>query len=315
MRPKRLMLTTAFAVLSLVASASGAAAAGHSGGASARGVESMPIYRAHGARPRPSSPNLVSHGGAVQTSPKVYISFWGPEWANGFATGGYTSGQAQAYITGFFDNIGGTPWNGVATQYCQGIPSGSSSCAGQPSTSFVGNPDVFDSSMTWSDPTSVPNKPTQSQIAAAALRLASHFGGIDPNATYFVFTPTGKSMSGFKTSWCAWHSSASSGGQSYAYAYMPYIPDAGSSCGMNFVNATSNAYGNGYFDGFSVVGGHEFSEAETDPFPSSGWTDAGGAENADKCAWSSMSTNLSLGGRQYAVQPTWSNAISGCSNG
>jgi serine protease len=126
-----------------------------------------------------------------------------------------------------------------------------------------------------------------------------------------VYTPHGKSMSGFGTQWCAWHSSGSTAGGPLAYAYIPYMPDAGASCGANFINA-NNAYGNGIFDGFSVVAGHEYSEAETDPFPSSGWTDRQGAENADKCAWSSSSGNISLGGHSYAVQPTWSNATGGC---
>ena len=100
-----------------------------------------------------------------------------------------------------------------------------------------------------------------------------------------------------------------SNGNKVAYAYIPYMPDAGGSCGMNFVNA------NGYFDGFSIVGGHEYVEAQTDPFTSSGsygWYDSGGAENGDKCSWSSSSGNISLGGKSYAVQPIWSNASSSC---
>src|SRR5207244_6381380 len=89
--------------------------------------------------------------------------------------------------------------------------------------------------------------------------------------------PTGHSMSGFATTWCAWHSSSGS----MSYSYMPYQPDAGASCGMNFVNPGNS----GYFDGFSIVGGHEYAETITDPYPNSGWLDGRGAENGDKCAW------------------------------
>src|SRR5436305_14802568 len=95
---------------------------------------------------------------------------------------------------------------------------------------------------------------------------------------------------------------------------MPYQPDAGSSCGAIFVNGTNNSYGSGYFDGFSVVGGHECAEAETDPRPSSGlyaWKDSGGNEIGDECAWLSSSTNVTLGSHAYAVQPLWSNPNSG----
>jgi serine protease len=83
------------------------------------------------------------------------------------------------------------------------------------------------------------------------------------------------------------------------------MPDAGWSCGANSVNA------NGAFDGFSIVGGHELAEALTDPFPSSGWLDSSGAENADKCAWISLANTL-LSTGSFAVQPLWSNAMPGC---
>ena len=68
-------------------------------------------------------------------------------------------------------------------------------------------------------------------IANAAKRLSSHFG-YSANATYMVFTPHGKSMNGFATQWCAWHSSTSSPQGTVAYAYIPYQPDAGASCGV-----------------------------------------------------------------------------------
>jgi serine protease len=167
----------------------------------------------------------------------------------------------------------------------------------------------------WTDSSSVPTSPTQSQIATEAGNLAGHFGGVNPTADYMVFTPTGHSESGFGTQWCAYHSS--SGGLSYAY--MPYQPDAGASCGMNFVNAGNNSFGNGYFDGFSIVGGHEYAETVTDPFPNSGWLDSRGAENGDKCAWISSgqgaASNIGLGGKSFAVQSLWSNAFNSGSGG
>ena len=310
-------LLALIAALAIVAAGSGLASAAPSSGAQGAGISAMPVYRGHvqqakGARSRPSrNNNLSSHGGAVQTTPKVYISWWGLEWGSGFTTGGYSSAQAQTYNLDFFGNVGGSAWNNVVKQYCQNVPSGTQDCSKVSGAQQITNP-TGQLAGAWNDPTAVPSKPTQSQIAAAAVRLQQHFGALDPNATYMVFTPTGKSMSGFATQWCAWHSSTTTSSGKLAYAYIPYMPDAGTSCGRNFVNATNNTYGNGWFDGFSVVAGHEYSEAETDPFPSSGWVDKGGAENADKCAWSSSSGNITLSGRQFAVQPTWSNASSGC---
>jgi serine protease len=79
---------------------------------------------------------------------------------------------------------------------------------------------------------------------------------------------------------------------------------------MHNVNATSDAFGNGIFDGWSIVTGHEYSEAVTDPDnvagQQDGWLDAQGSENGDKCAWTNTQ-NITLGTHQFAVQPTWSN--------
>ena len=161
----------------------------------------------------------------------------------------------------------------------------------------------------WTDNVALPSSITQSAIANEASRLAQQFGGVDPSADYMVFTPSGHSQSGFGTSWCAYHSSSGS----LSYSYVPYQPDAGASCGQNFVNGIDNGYGNGYFDGFSIVAGHEYAETITDPYPSSGWLDSRGAENADKCAWISFgqgaASNIGLGGHTFAVQSLWSNAF------
>jgi hypothetical protein len=92
---------------------------------------------------------------------------------------------------------------------------------------------------------------------------------------------------------------------------VPYQPDAGTACGRNFINS-NDSFGHGYFDGFSVVGGHEYAEAITDPFPNSGWVDSSGAENGDKCAWAGSSGDVGLGSYSFAVQPLWSNLAGGC---
>jgi len=309
-------LAALFAALSMLAASAGLASADSSSSAAlSPGTEVFPIFRGHVEQARPNKPgrsnNLSSRGGAIQTSPKVYISWWGPEWSgSGFTTGGYGSSQAQTYNTDFFSNVGGSAWNNVVREYCQNVPSGTQKCSSVAGAVYITNP-TGQFGGAWNDPTPVPSNPTQSSIFAAAQRLAAQFG-YSANATYMVYTPHLKSMSGFGTQWCAWHSSGATSSGQLAYAYIPYMPDAGGSCGANFINSGNNSYGNGYFDGFSVVAGHEYSEAETDPFPSSGWVDRQGAENADKCAWTALSGNIHLGSHDYAVQPTWSNATGGC---
>lgn len=303
MRPRARRALSLLVGLSMAGALAGGVFADTGQGANVDGMHILGI-RGSARQGAGSVSNLQYNGGSIEQSPKVYISWWGSAWNTGFSTGGYTSAQAQTYMTSFFTNVGGSGWNNSVTQYCQGTTVGSTTCSG--SVVFVGNQTGMLIG-TWNDTSPVPSRPKQSDIANAARRLQAHFGP-NPNATYFVFTPTGQSMSGFGTRWCAWHSSSNG----MAYAYMPYIPDAGAGCGMNFVNATNTQFGNGYFDGFSVVGGHEFAEAETDPYPNSGWLDGAGSENGDKCAWNSASGNITLGGNSYAVQPLWSNASSGC---
>ena len=292
----------------IVILATSVASAAHEASA---GTSFMKVKPAHTARTHHAS-LLYSHGGAIEQAAKVYIVYWGPQWSTGFSTGGYSSAQAQTYVQDFFGSVGGSSWANSTTQYCQGVAGGTTQCGSagvhpsNPTNELAG---------TWNDTRAVPGSPTQSQIAAEASALASHFGGVNTNADYMVFTPTGHSESGFGTNWCAYHSSSGN----LSYAYVPYQPDAGTSCGMNYVNGVNSTFGNGYFDGFSIVGGHEYAETITDPYPNSGWLDGKSAENGDKCAWinsgQGAASNINAGGHSFAVQSLWSNAFNSGNGG
>jgi len=260
------------------------------------------VKQAHGGASKPrAGNNLFSHGGAIETSVKVFIVYWGPDWT----AGSYSS--AKSYIEGFFGHVGGSSWANSTTQYCQGVPSGTVQCGSagvhpsNPSAELGG---------TWNDTSALPGTITQGGIAAEATAAAAHFG-YNASADYMVFTPSGHSQSGFGTQWCAYHSSTTTGSGDLSYSYVPFLPDAGQACGQNFVNGGSA----GAFDGFSIVAGHEYAETVTNPFPNSGWLDRNGGENGDKCAWISSgqgaASNISLGGQSYAVQSLWSNAFNG----
>jgi serine protease len=89
---------------------------------------------------------------------------------------------------------------------------------------------------------------------------------------------------------------------------MPYIVDAGASCGVNFINSGSA----GTLDGVSIVNGHEYAETITDQNPAGGWTNtSSGEEDGDLCAWSqgpgAPAANLSLTTGTFAMQSTWGN--------
>jgi len=155
-------------------------------------------------------------------------------------------------------------------------------------------------------------------IAVEAQRAAAHFN-YDPQATYIVMTPPSTIATG-QPVYCGYHTQTTSLdglGNPFRlqYSFIPFLnmdwPGLGTGgCGMNTVNTTSNAFGNGVFDGYSIVTGHEYSEAVTDPdnilSDQDGWNDAQGSENGDKCAWTDTQ-NIPLGTHQFAVQPLWSN--------
>jgi serine protease len=166
----------------------------------------------------------------------------------------------------------------------------------------------------WYDNASfAPSRPRQSQLAAEAVKAAKHFGATsNASVQYVIATASGNNATGFGTQYCAWHSSTSSSVGNIAYTNLPYITDAGPSCGANFNGLGPTA-------GITIVEGHEMGETITDQFPSTGWLDSGGAENGDKCAWISSgqgaSANVTLSTGTFPVQSLWSNAFNSGAGG
>jgi serine protease len=246
-----------------------------------------------------SGGNLTYHGGPIQTAPKIYVVHWGSasQWGSGDIDG------VATYYQNFISGVGGSQWLSSVTQYTQsnGLHVGNS--AG----SYAG---------TWNDTVdAVPDlskqSTYQSRIAAEAQRAAAHFNDYTASASYVIMIPHGVHVYNFAGNshslyaYCAWHSSTSSSGGTLAYTNLPYIPDAGASCGVGSVNSP------GTNDGVSIVGGHEQAETETDPQPNTGWLDANNSENGDKCAWTNLQ-NTSFSTGTFPTQPLWSNSAGGC---
>ena len=282
--------------------------------------------------------DLVYHGGnagtgaiGVETRPAAYLIYWGPAWKTGFTTtdangATYSSATLKTYVNSFFGNVGGSAWGGVQTQYCRGVAADTTTCSGVPGAQFVTNP-PHELKGVWTDPTPVPTdivalglaeNLVDDPIAMEAQRAAGHFG-YDAAATYIIMTPPGTIATG-QPVYCGYHTQTTSVdglGNPFRmqYAFIPFLnmnwPGVGSGgCGMNWVNKTSDAFGHGVFDGYSIVTGHEFGEAITDPdnfaTVQDGWNDAQGSENGDKCAWY-HTQNVTMGAYSFAVQPMWSN--------
>jgi hypothetical protein len=287
-----------------------------SAGAPARAERPTIYMPPHGAshNARPVRSKQLTYGGGVggfgveTGADKVYLVLWGSQW-----TGNDPSGES-ALLQSFFSKVGGSSWNNSVTQYCQGVARGTVTC-GTSGTHATNPAGVFGG--LWADNSAAaPSRPSQSQLAAEAVKAAAHFGNntaaSNTTVQYVIATATGNNASGFGTQYCAWHSSTSSSAGNIAYTNLPYITDAGSSCGANFNGLGPKA-------GITIVEGHEFAETETDIFPNGGWLDGSGAENGDKCAWISSgqgaSASVSLNGTSFPVQSLWSNAFNNNAGG
>jgi hypothetical protein len=308
--------------------------------ASAASADAKHFFWAGTTPPSPDAltNDIIYHGGnagpgaiGIEKTPAVYLVYWGTEWATGFTTPDtdgtlYSSKTLQSYMNSFFQNVGGSPWAAVQTQYCRNVPALTTSCAGIPGADFITNP-KHQLKGVWTDATPVPSdivnlglaeNLVDDPLAMEAMRASAHFN-YDPDATYIILTPP-RTIGTGQPVYCGYHTQTTSVdglGNPYRiqYAFIPFLnmdwPGFGTEgCGMHNVNATSNAFGNGIFDGYSIVTGHEYSEAVTDPdnffAVQDGWNDDQTSENADKCAWY-HTQNIALAGHQYAVQPTWSN--------
>ncbi len=229
---------------------------------------------------------LLYHNGPVQNVPKVYIVFWGFGLNNGDPQ------HEQAYLTSFMSAVGGSSWLNTVTQYY----STSNGPITNPTGQLLG---------TWNDNSSIPSHPSTQQLANEAYKAAQHFNYFKLDASFVVATSHNHNSSGFGRQYCAWHSAASTSKGLISFTNMPYISDAGYSCGAGSVNSP------GTLDGVSIVGGHELAESQTDPDTQTGWYDRSGEEIGDLCAWQNLQ-NTQFGSQKFPTQPLWSNANNGC---
>jgi serine protease len=274
--------------------------------------------------------NMAYYGGHVQTTPKEYLVFWGWGEKGAFPAGqpctpeNLTEGSFTAtlacdpdgagkYMADFVQQLGGTDWAGVQSQYYQTDSSGAKTNISNPAEQLAGIWVDDTNDATGLPSTSSSNPPgstnTYSDLAAEAARAVSHFGITDlANANIIVAQPPNLSdPNALSTGYCAFHDYTQpnlEGGiyngitPNISYTNMPYALAINSGgvnvCGENAVNSDAR----GKLDGFSIVLGHEIEETVTDPGAEDvigsglsaqqigGWYDALDAnENGDKCAW------------------------------
>jgi len=285
-------------------------------------------------------------GAGVTTGPpRVYLVFLGGQWgtegtgAAGRVTfGNDPDGEAGALQT-LYGGIGtgGELWSGTVTQYCDGVAVGATSCGS--TTQAIPYPTGNVLAGVWYDSSAIASAlagsgVTGHQLALEAEAAATHFGNTTQAANrdvqYVIASPTGSNPDGWsnpRTGYCAYHDDTHDptidgggpvAGPIAAFTNLPYVPDAAGSCGAGSVNNP------GILDGATEAASHEFAETLTDQFPEAtppgGWTDSGGEEIGDLCAYISAPAagaayNLSMATGTEAVQGLWSNQANGGTGG
>ena len=254
--------------------------------------------------PMSAEPNcpLIYNGGPVEHHPRLFLLLWGPAWQTNAGE------KATAhYIERFYAGLGVRPadnWSTITSQYRDS--------AGFPA--FTGA--VF--AGTFNDTSKPPSGTTNDQFAAEASAFASghHLRTGLTDDQIIIATQSGICTYNFAGCpspgpWCAYHSSVN--GNGVTFTSLPYVLDAGASCGQGIVTNGQNSN----YDGFSILGGHEFAEAVTDPYVGTGWIDgsdtASGGEIGDKCEWVDPVTFnndiglVKLSSGTFAMQPLFSN--------
>lgn len=299
-------------------------------------------------QPSPSAGQL-SYGGGVQGvgvmsgAVKVYLVFYGSQWgtqsgSDPVTTSGYYSFSADSAGAGLaaqkmFKGIGTNNelWQAELTQWCEGIASGSSSCASAPASSFIPYQTNVLAGVWYDNAAAEPASATGTQLAQEAIKAAAHFGntatGSNRHNYYVIMSAPGTNPDNYQSptqGYCAWHDYTGDGygvtapGGDFAFSNQPYNVDMGASCGVGFVNGSTN----GKTDGYTMTLGHEWQEMMSDQFPAGGWTNKtggslNGQENSDECAWiapgsAGGAANIAFATGTFAEQASWSNDTQSC---
>ena len=243
-----------------------------------RPINIVPLYIPGPVKPAAPAAQLVYNNGPLLTAVQVFTVFWGAAWQQSPASDTLQS------LNGFFDFILTSPLIDQLAEYSvQGQTIGHGSRVGT-------------ITLTTPDPgTSVDDTAIQ-QMLNTNIANNSAFPQPSANTLYFVYLPTGVTVtaggSSSCSSFCGYHDAINS--QVY-YAVMPY-PDCSGCSGSGLAP----------IDALTVTSSHELCEAITDPVPGQGWYDQSNGEIGDICAWQTKQVG------NYTVQQEWSNKANSC---
>jgi len=222
------------------------------------------------------TPAITYHGGPVMGTPTVYFIWYG----NWNQSNGSDTSSGQAILRDFVYGLNNSNYYKINTSY--GAPTGL----------------VNSNAAEVTDNYSQGARLTDSGVQAVVSRAISSgtLGTPNPNGIYFVLTSSDVAeRSGFCTKYCGWHTAGTISGTNIKYSFVGNSSRCLSACAAQ----TTGPNGNPGVDGMVSVLAHELEEANTDPNPTSGYADSGGAENGDKCAWTFGANLLGPVNAQY----------------
>lgn len=248
---------------------------------------------------------ITYHGGKIMAgAPNIHIIWYG-NWAQ---SNGSDNAAGQQIVRDFMSGVGNSPYLAINNTY-----TGSNGSV----SGLIGT--VREASVGYSNG----KRLRDADISTIVSNYITSSGQKDSNALYFVLTSSDVAeTSGFCTKYCGWHTSGTIQSADIKYSFVGNANRCLSGCAAQSVSPNGNAG----VDGMLSVVAHELEEALTDPNPSSGWVDSGGAENADKCAWTfghsqqiagnGASYNMTLqtvsGSKNYLIQRNLSNVDNKC---
>lgn len=256
---------------------------------------------------------VLYHQGAVMHTMTAYLDFWLPA-GQSFEPFGSNS-QFESLIKQYFQDIGGTAYYGMLTQYWD---------EHGPVRNSVTLGGVYVDKTPYPHAGSLTDPLQDGDVQASIHRTlaANHWPADGKTDEIFVLTGFdiqecfGSSCSFLHslndtTAFCAYHNVTN---DNIIYAYAPNVlfcylqPTFTSAIPYNDITADA------------VIGAisHEQFESTTDPINGSGWNDANGQEIGDLCASTfgkldSQGGTVRLAhGHSYAIQAEWSNVANGC---
>lgn len=243
-----------------------------------------------------SGVQFTYHGGPVLVTPKVYLIFWGYKKYG-------DPDKVAPLLTDYIRVMGGSGHNNIYTQYYDIVDS---------QTNYIANQKVQLGGVWFDEKNAVPPEPTDAQVAAESLEGVKHFG-YDPNGSFVVATPNGRNSEGFAIQWCAYHSATYSGGNVVSYTNLPYIPEAGKSCGNDSIRPPHHPKDESRKDeGVTIVESVEEGESVTDPVPGTGWYNTQYGEIGACPSGGPGPQNDRFRNKSYSVAPMYSDASESC---